>query len=37
VLVVGLRDKGQHRWAQVRDGVVYGGALGEGPGIEWEP
>jgi hypothetical protein len=37
VLVVGLRDKGQHSWAQVRDGVVYGGALGEGPGIEWEP
>jgi hypothetical protein len=37
VLVVGLRDKGQHTWAQVRDGVVYGGALGEGPAIEWEP
>lgn len=36
-LVIGLRDKGQHSWAQVRDGVVYGGALGEGPAIEWEP
>jgi hypothetical protein len=36
-LVVGVHDKGQHTWAHVRDGVVYGGALGEGPAIEWQP
>jgi hypothetical protein len=36
-VVVAVRDKGPHAWAHVRDGVVYGGYLGEGPAIEFEP
>jgi hypothetical protein len=37
VLVVALRDKGRHAWAHYREGLIYGGWLGEGPGIEWTP
>jgi hypothetical protein len=36
-VVVAVRDKGPHAWAHVRDGVVYGGYLGEGPAIELDP
>ena len=36
-LVVALREKGAHGWAHFREGVLYGGWLGEGPGIEWTP
>lgn len=36
-LVVALREKGTHGWAHYREGVIYGGWLGEGPGIEWAP
>jgi hypothetical protein len=32
-VVVAVRDKGPHAWAHLRDGVVYGGYLGDGPGI----
>jgi hypothetical protein len=35
-LVVALHRAGPHAWAHLRDGVVYGGTLGEGPGIRWE-
>lgn len=35
-LVVALQGHGAHGWAHLRDGVVYGGWLGEGPAIEWE-
>jgi hypothetical protein len=34
-IVVVPRAKGPHAWAHVRDGVVYGGFLGDGPAIEW--
>ena len=34
-IVVALREHGPHAWAHLRDGVVYGGYLGEGPAIEW--
>jgi len=36
-IVVAIREKGPHAWAHIRDGVVYGGYLGEGPAIEWTP
>ncbi len=36
-VVVSFRERGAPAWAHLRDGVVYGGSLGEGPGIEWEP
>jgi hypothetical protein len=36
-LVVALNDEGAHGWAHFREGVLYGGWLGEGPGIEWDP
>ncbi len=36
-LVVALREKGAHGWAHFREGILYGGWLGEGPGIEWAP
>ena len=32
-VMVAVRDKGPHAWAHLRDGVVYGGYLGDGPGI----
>lgn len=34
-LVVAQRGHGQYAWAHLRDGVVYGGFLGDGPAIEW--
>jgi hypothetical protein len=37
ILVVALRGHGPHRWAHLRDGTVFGGWLGEGPGIAWQP
>ncbi len=36
-VVVARRAHGPHAWAHLRDGVVYGGALGDGPAIEWNP
>ena len=33
-LIVAPRQKGPHAWALVRDGLVYGGFLGDGPAIE---
>ncbi len=36
-LVVGLRDHGAHTWAHFRDGVIFGGSLGDGPAVHWEP
>jgi len=35
-IVVARRKRGPHAWAHVRDGVVYGGFLGDGPAIEWQ-
>jgi hypothetical protein len=35
-LLVALQGHGAHGWAHFRDGVVYGGWLGEGPAIEWD-
>jgi hypothetical protein len=35
-LVVARRARGAHAWAHLRDGVVYGGSLGDGPAIEWQ-
>jgi hypothetical protein len=35
-VVVALRDGKKPAWAHLRDGVVYGGFLGEGPAIEWQ-
>lgn len=34
-VVVAKRARGPHAWAHLRDGVVYGGFLGDGPAIEW--
>lgn len=34
-LVVARRTRGPAAWAHMRDGVVYGGYLGDGPAIEW--
>jgi hypothetical protein len=34
-LVVARRARGPHAWAHLRDGVIYGGFLGDGPAIEW--
>lgn len=34
-IVVALRDGKKPAWAHLRDGVVYGGFLGNGPAIEW--
>ncbi|MEY4513551.1 MAG: hypothetical protein RLZZ450_5673 [Pseudomonadota bacterium] len=34
-LVVARKSKGPHAWAHLRDGVIYGGSLGDGPAIEW--
>jgi len=36
-LVVAVRADGRAGWAHYREGVIYGGWLGEGPGIEWSP
>ncbi len=36
-LVVARRSRGPHAWAHLRDGVIYGGTLGDGPAIEWKP
>jgi Matrixin len=36
-VVVALHAKGAHSWALARNGVVYGGTLGEGPAIRWVP
>jgi hypothetical protein len=33
-VIVAVHDKGPHGWAHLRDGVIYGGHLGEGPGIQ---
>jgi hypothetical protein len=35
-VIVALRESGKPAWAHLRDGVVYGGFLGEGPAIEWQ-
>jgi Matrixin len=35
-VVVATHSKGPHAWAFLRDGVVYGGSLGDGPAIQWE-
>ncbi|HEY6881962.1 MAG TPA: matrixin family metalloprotease [Polyangiales bacterium] len=35
-VVVATHAKGRHTWAFLRDGVVYGGALGDGPAIRWQ-
>jgi hypothetical protein len=35
-VLVAVREKGPHAWAHLRDGVAYGGYLGEGPGIVLE-
>jgi hypothetical protein len=35
-LVVATHRQGPHAWAFLRDGVVYGGTLGDGPAIQWE-
>ncbi len=35
-IVVATHRKGPHAWAFLRDGVVYGGSLGDGPAIQWE-
>ncbi len=35
-LIVAVHDKGPHGWAHMRDGVIYGGHLGEGPAIQLE-
>jgi hypothetical protein len=34
-VIVALREGTKPAWAHLREGVVYGGYLGEGPGIEW--
>jgi hypothetical protein len=36
-VVVAIHAKGAHSWALARNGVVYGGTLGEGPAIRWAP
>jgi Matrixin len=33
-VIVAVQDKGPHAWAHLRDGVIYGGHLGDGPGIQ---
>lgn len=35
LLVVAVQKHGPHAWAHYRDGYVYGGSLGAGPGLEW--
>ncbi len=35
-IVVARRASGPHAWAHLRDGVVYGGFLGDGAAIEWD-
>jgi hypothetical protein len=37
IVVVALHERGTHGWAHYRDGMIYGGWLGDGPGIEWTP
>lgn len=32
-LLVAVREKGPHAWTHLRDGVAYGGYLGDGPAI----
>ena len=34
-IVVARRAHGPHGWAHLRDGLVYGGSLGDGPAIQW--
>ncbi len=34
-IVLARRASGPHAWAHLRDGVVYGGFLGDGAAIEW--
>jgi hypothetical protein len=36
-IVVALHENGKQAWAHLRDGIVYGGYVGDGPGIEWTP
>jgi hypothetical protein len=36
-IVVAVRADGKTAWAHMRDGVIYGGHLGDGPAIEWQP
>jgi hypothetical protein len=33
-VIVAVHDKGPHGWAHMRDGVIYGGHLGDGPAIQ---
>jgi hypothetical protein len=35
-LVVVLRKHGPHGWAHLRDGLLFGGTLGDGPAVRWE-
>ncbi len=35
-IVVAVRASGPHAWAHLREGVVYGGYLGDGAAIEWQ-
>lgn len=35
-VIVATHSKGPHAWALMRDGVIYGGTLGDGPAIEWQ-
>ncbi len=34
-IVVAVRPDGKRAWAHLRQGLVYGGWLGDGPAIEW--
>jgi len=34
-IVVAVRASGPHAWAHLRQGVIYGGFLGDGAAIEW--
>ena len=36
-IVVALHENGKQAWAHMRDGMIYGGFVGDGPGIEWTP
>jgi hypothetical protein len=36
-IVVAQHERGKQAWAHMRNGVVYGGFLGDGPAIEWTP
>jgi hypothetical protein len=35
-LVVALRVSGPNAWAHLKNGIIYGGSLGDGPALEWQ-